>query len=291
MGELPVHIEIELTNRCNLACVMCCQRPTGDQRGDMEPHLLSRILEETLPFPRRIFTFHGVGEPLLSGQLRPAVTSVKESPNRHTTLIVTNGVLLDARMRRLLLTTGVDAIRVSVGAMTPEAYEQVRGSRQLSRVVANTLRLVEDRDLVGARTQIGVQLVLVPPADLEVDSFIEFWSEVDVEIEIWRDFRSGRPPGAPRPPGVCRHLQDSTIIGWDGRVSLCCIDAERKYVLGNVADQSLEQIYNGPAMQQIRDAQARGDYGSIPLCAACAYRDESHIVMRANRFREARSRP
>ena len=43
------------------------------------------------------------------------------------------------------------------------------------------------------------------------------------------------------------------FIGWDGETYLCCMTNRRMDSLGNVARQSLNEIFNGPAMLAVRE--------------------------------------
>jgi len=43
------------------------------------------------------------------------------------------------------------------------------------------------------------------------------------------------------------------FIGWDGETFLCCMTNRRMDSLGNVALQSLDAIFNGPAMRAVRE--------------------------------------
>ncbi|MBK8974859.1 MAG: radical SAM protein [Planctomycetes bacterium] len=58
----------------------------------------------------------------------------------------------------------------------------------------------------------------------------------------------------------------------DGQATACCVDAEGEIDLGNVREQSVEEIWNGPALQRIRDAFWNDLRASEPRCARCDVR-------------------
>jgi radical SAM protein with 4Fe4S-binding SPASM domain len=66
----------------------------------------------------------------------------------------------------------------------------------------------------------------------------------------------------------CDRLNHLMIL-WDGRVCLCCWDAEGSTVLGDVKEQSLEEIFYSDAAHTYRTWHKAGEYDKIPLCREC----------------------
>ncbi|MEM6531067.1 MAG: radical SAM protein [Myxococcota bacterium] len=285
MKHFPTVIELELSNRCNLDCIMCPRLPQTLNMGDMSEALLHRVLGEALDVPGRIFRLHGIGEPLLSPLFRPAVERIKSDPGDHRIELLTNGHLLSRDMVRFLVRQEVDDVTISVAAATAESYLEVRRSKKFDRVVRNTVRLIDERDRTGADMRISVQLVRVPPADQEVDAFVDFWSRFDVVIEIWHDMNWGRRAfGAPATLDLepCQHLWRHSVVCWDGRVGICCVDSARMHVVGNANQSSLREVYNGPEIEALRDIHRRRETYKMPICVDCSYRDDRHIAFLSN---------
>ena len=67
---------------------------------------------------------------------------------------------------------------------------------------------------------------------------------------------------------TCRRLWFSTVIHWDGTVVPCCFDKDGRFVLGNVLQESLEQIWRGRRYRAFRDAVLR-NRANIPMCRNC----------------------
>ena len=55
----------------------------------------------------------------------------------------------------------------------------------------------------------------------------------------------------------------------DGRVLLCCMDYGMKHVLGNLTEQSYEEIMNGKEIDKIK-AAINGDESIDILCRGCS---------------------
>jgi hypothetical protein len=56
---------------------------------------------------------------------------------------------------------------------------------------------------------------------------------------------------------------------WDGRVALCCQDAEGAVILGDVTTHTLREVFAGETAMDIRRAHVEGRRASLPLCATC----------------------
>ena len=137
VDSLPTQVYIEVTNRCNSRCASCPL--TYDQFVSYEPkkHLtwdnFRRIVDQ---FPRlERVVLHGIGEPLLNPDLPRFIKHLKDRDA--CVLFNTNAILLYQEYGDALVEAGLDEIRVSIDAITPELYARLRGVNQLSRVIRN----------------------------------------------------------------------------------------------------------------------------------------------------------
>lgn len=134
---LPAQLYIEVSNYCNSLCASCPL--TYDHFLPIEPkHHLSwenfrRIVDQTPEIRRAVL--HGIGEPLLNRDLPRFVAHLKE--RGAWVLFNSNGVLLDQRRGDALAEAGLDELRVSIDAVTPELYARLRGIDALPRILDN----------------------------------------------------------------------------------------------------------------------------------------------------------
>ena len=68
--------------------------------------------------------------------------------------------------------------------------------------------------------------------------------------------------------GVCWEPWHGLHILWDGKVVPCCWDYDGKYILGDLNKQTLEEIWNGKKMQELRKQCATNNF-TIPICVKC----------------------
>lgn len=184
-AELPRQVYLEVTNRCNSLCVSCPL--TYDHFLPWEPkrHLSwarFRQIVDQLPVIERA-VLHGIGEPLLNPDLPRFVAHLKER-GAHV-LFNSNGVLLDQRRGDALVAAGLDELRVSIDAVTPELYAKLRGIDKLPQILANVEAFaVRHR---GAATRLSLWLVGMQENVHQLQDFVRLGASLGVpEVYLQR---------------------------------------------------------------------------------------------------------
>ena len=133
----PSAINIELTTRCNLRCIMC-PKTSGIARTppnrNIDPNILDKILEEVVPKVARI-DLVGDGEILLEAKLFEKVLLAAKK-NQVLVNASTNGVLLDADAAKMIVRGKLHDLNISMDAASEETYKLIRGA-DLKRVLEN----------------------------------------------------------------------------------------------------------------------------------------------------------
>jgi radical SAM protein with 4Fe4S-binding SPASM domain len=60
----------------------------------------------------------------------------------------------------------------------------------------------------------------------------------------------------------------SCVITWDGKVVPCCFDKDAKFVLGDLTQQTFEEIWNGKKYQDFRKSLLYSRQ-EIEICKNC----------------------
>jgi len=145
----PTEAYFEVANRCNSRCATC-PITFGPHEAARQMSLDEfKSLVAGLPDLRRA-VLQGVGEPLLNRDLGAMIAHLK-SRGVHV-VFNTNGALLTHRRQLELIGSGLDELRVSLDASTPETYLKIRGIPAFDRVVANVAAMVRIKRDVGAET-------------------------------------------------------------------------------------------------------------------------------------------
>ncbi len=281
--KFPLIVNVDPTNACNLRCTMCPNsRETVIKKGFMDMDLYRKIICEIEKQKKRIYRFFLVkdGEPLLHKNIVEMVSLAKEKKIANIVTVVTNGVLLDEEKATGFIGSGLDDIGISVDAATRETYHKIKGRDDYDILVANIERLVElKKKMKKKNPNIRLKFIETEDNKHEKEIFINKWkNKVDkLEINPLHDWggslevdQTGSLCGKSlRYP--CALLWYTMVINCNGTVSLCCIDYNWETVVGSVKDNTLEEIWNGKAMEEIRRKHVFDEYETLPLCKTCTY--------------------
>ncbi|MFH2204185.1 MAG: radical SAM protein [Elusimicrobiota bacterium] len=290
-NDMPDIVRLELTNTCNMSCPHCRHHSPEKRRPEnyaeyyknqtnMTEEQVGAIFDEIGPH-KPSMTLNVANEPLIAPAFPFAVRKVREHGIAGT--FNTNGIALTEKIARLLVDVEFDSINISVDALTPETLKKARGITALDKLVRNVEMLVEIRG--GKRfPRIGVTFVEMDYNVHEIPEFLEFWKKrVDV-IRITgyisdnkpdvKKFPTGRKEGLPdRVP--CKQLFRDIVIRANGDVTPCVITSENPdpvLSVGNIfKDGGIRAVWNGRAMQKLRDMHNSGKWEDISYCAPCDY--------------------
>jgi MoaA/NifB/PqqE/SkfB family radical SAM enzyme len=174
MRTRPFGLEIELTNRCNLACIQCL-RSLGLKPyalGDIRREDFARIVAQ---FPEALnIVLNGFGEPLLHREFLAIVADTRAARPWAKLGIYSNGLLLTPALSRELLRSGLTEILVSIDAATPETYRKVRRGGKLEVLHDNLRAFIAARRSAGLRRPLlGVNFVMLNENEGELVPFVE----------------------------------------------------------------------------------------------------------------------
>lgn len=167
--SLPVHIQLEPTNFCNMNCKMCWQKKVIAEPGHLEIKDFKTLIDS---LPLHNLTFSGLGEPLLAPMFFRMVKEAKDKGVLVNT--TTNGTLIAKRVDEIL-TSGLDFIRVSIDASTKETYYRIRGEDRFEEVIDGVERLIGLRNSFGLRKPyVRLEFCMQKENIEEIPVFVEF---------------------------------------------------------------------------------------------------------------------
>ena len=274
VGALPVEYIVETTAKCNLYCPMCPRETHKQPKEDMSDDVFDRLIEQAGASAEHMMLI-GLGEPLMD----PAIYRRIEFCHQHSisTLLSTNGTLLDERHATRLLDSPLEQITLSFDGAKKETFEFYRKGAKFEKVRDNFARFARMKKERGSKLQIVAQMVRMEGNAAEVGDFVAFWSNtpgIDL-VRIKEDETNLMRPDAGHAGADWKHpchylWRGAVYVKHNGDVYPCC----QSYMLdgqpvGNVATQPLQQIWDGPAMQDLRRLHASGRAGEIAMCAKC----------------------
>ncbi|MGB7876413.1 MAG: radical SAM protein [Anaerolineales bacterium] len=184
--DLPTQVYIEVTNYCNSLCASCPLTYNHFLPHEPKHHLgwenFLRIVDQ-LPRLDRV-VLHGIGEPLLNKDLPRFVSHLKERGAE--VLFNTNAILLDQKRGDALVDAGLDELRVSLDAVTPELYAKLRGVDRLPRVIQNLKAFVKRH---GGREgpKLSLWWVVMQANLLQLPDFVRLAAQIGIsEVYLQR---------------------------------------------------------------------------------------------------------
>ena len=141
--EYPSLMELELSNQCNLECVMCNGTLSSGIRKNREklppiPMIYTQVfkdqLEEFIPHLEEL-RFNG-GEPFAQPivlEICEMVAVIKPSLKIN---IATNGTVYNKRVQRILDSCNIH-LNISIDSFIPERYEQIRINGKFDKLMKN----------------------------------------------------------------------------------------------------------------------------------------------------------
>lgn len=273
----PLYLLIEPTSICNLRCVMCFQidKTFGGEKsfmGRMGLDLFKDLIDQAHEGGTKAITLASRGDPTLNKNLGSMLEYMKGKFLE--VKLNTNGILLNDELSRSILANEVTDLVFSIDSYERENYEEIRKKAKFEKVVDNIKRFMEIRDLEfpNHRTTVRVSGVKVDEKQNKHD-FNKFWSRfVDYNVlvdmqERWDTYNNDERPSEMLLP--CDHLFERMYVWWDGKVNPCDIDYKSSLAVGDVNNQSIREIWNGPKYTALRKKHLQGMRSEYSVCAKC----------------------
>jgi len=269
--NLPSVFRVEPSGACNLKCIHC---PTGVLGGNgiMSEEVFDKVFGEMERIKPDIVYLYFGGEPFLNKDIFSMVRRIKALGA--TIMIVTNGMLLTDSMLHEIVDSGLDEIGFSTAGDSPEENDEIRVGSDYQKVAATIERLIEIR---GDAPKIQISnCQLTYPLSGRVPDFLkdEFGEYCGVTLNVH---------GALRWPGLplngfrvserfleynhCERLLTDIGIRWNGDVVPCCFDITSSYVIGNIMESSIDELWHNARYEKLRASIREREY--LPLCQDC----------------------
>ena len=259
LPDFPIQLDFELADYCNLQCVMC---PRSTDRGSNTKFPLSdfkRIINEGVDQGLKSVGLSGAGEPLLNNNLLEMI-GYANSKGIIDIRLITNGTLLTPELSQKLVTSGLTWISISIDAVKPETYEQIRGS-DLHKLEDNVIALLDDRDNSGQSLPVvRVSFVYMDENCDEVGNFVAKWSPIIDFIDIQDCLDTVRIKANSIKIDYADTLdnwwcfqpwQRMTITA-HGIATPCCTFQGRKLPMGSIHHSTIKSIWTSEQMVELR---------------------------------------
>ncbi len=285
--EFPLYMQLELHQICNLKCPMCAiGDPDANSKYINDKHMdwqtYEKIILEGEKYGCPSLNPQGTNEPLLVNNFEDYIKFASQH-GFIDIMMNTNATLLSEERVRKILSSGLTRIRFSLDASSKETYEKIRIGGNYETVMKNIERFLEIKKREGYELPVvGVNFCKMKVNEHELDEFTDFWSEkVDfvavqnfIPPELAHDYSQFIPTDSEYVQDIlsgfnCQQPWQRVYVHNSGEVCPCCTFFNEELSLGNIAEHSIHELWNGDKMKSLRKIHKEGKYEENPWCLSC----------------------
>lgn len=293
----PYMAHISPAGVCNLKCEICPVNDPDTETGDLLSFSTFRkFIDEAGDYLLYIILWSW-GEPFLNPEIYRMISYARE----RNILTVTSSNLnsLKEGKAEKVVESGLDALIIALDGASPETHQKYRRGGDFHVVVENTHRVVEARRKSGAKKPfLNLRMVVSRENEHEVEAFKRLATKLGVDMVSFKAF-STRQPGYSDPRLDERYAPEMEKYRWyryqrgflvdrkpkkywcrfpwtkptlfpDGRILLCEFDLKNEAPLGNINQQSFQEIWFGEKARKMRNVFQR-NRDSFRFCRDCVY--------------------
>lgn len=286
--DTPFLLQIFPVYACNLACSYCIHSLPVNERGFVADQALlpfdlyKKAIDDLAQFPRKLkmLRLAGTGEPLLHKEIAAMVAYAKAKNIANSVDIVTNGLCLSHDLSLALIEAGLDKIRISIQGLDDTAYAYVKEQGVFNRLVEEISFFYQNRK----NTKIYVKIIdcALQAGDEEkflaifgdicdyiaIEHLIPAVDKIDYSVLEKKHIKCTQNGNDVKDILICPQPFYMMQVNPDGNIVPCC-SMETPVVLGNAAEESLYDIWNGTENKVFLMNQLRFNKDIYSVCKKC----------------------
>jgi len=289
----PFAMSIEVSTFCNLQCTEC---PSGLRKftrptGRIDPDFFRQIIDQVKGYLVYL-TLYFQGEPFTHPQFLNLVRYAHD--NGIYTATSTNGHFLTIENAQETVNSGLDRIIVSLDGLDQETYATYRVSGDVDKVKDGIRNLVKAKRESRSKTPyIIIQFIVFAHNKNQIEDVKAFGKKVGVdEVQIksaqiydfnkvtksliddskysrYSHSEDGSWKIKSKLPNRCWRLWSACVVTWDGMIVPCCFDKDADHRLGNLNENTFQQIWKSNSYKQFR-SKVFANRKQIEICRNCS---------------------
>lgn len=268
-------IYIEITNNCNLACSFCSIDHREKETITLEK--METLLKKINDYTDYVY-LHVKGEPLLHPELE-GILNLCEKYHKQVN-ITTNGTLLKEKCDLLNHPT-IRQINLSLHSENKkenyleDIFETV--DKLNSKIIIYRFWTMDNGILNEKSIEIVNKIINYYKLSPEIVEKIKTEKHIKIRDNLYMDKANefvwpNLENKYNNDNGFCYALRDQLAILVDGTVVPCCLDSDRVINLGNIYEQTLEEIVNSNHYQEIKQGFCNRQV-TEELCKHCSFKN------------------
>jgi len=257
-------LKIETMVGCNAHCIFC---PLGAgilkrKPGRMDSEFFFKTVDQARALGIEAYPFF-MSEPLLEPRFFEFYDYIERTGGKQT--FFTNAALMtEAKAEKLCqYQYHPDKFTITFHGGNKEAYEKVM-SLNFEKSVSNIKYLIS----LKPRPSILISMKTTEENINSVNDFRKLWEGEKIKLKISESINWGGLLYKGGGISKCPLLHISGVF-WDGRMPLCCTDAEGVVIIGDLKRQSLKEILEGEIIQKYLDFNKKSKLNQLYPCSIC----------------------
>ena len=266
----PRQLRLDTTTACNAHC-LSCHRFLTRRKGEMPLELIEQLINDVSKWREHLEEIVPVnyGEFFLRKDWYEIMRLIAQKLPTTEITLATNGALVDEEVvKKLCQIPNFRVINFSVNAFYDETYEKFMGLK--ADVIPKMRKAVSMFRVLRSDIRLKVSFIFDPEyqTDLERDYFEWYWKGW-AETWVIAAASAGRGKKPVSPVTLpCRSIFSDIVVGYDGKISSCCFDADFSIPLGKYNGNLLEN-WHSPELTELR--RKHNERQREGLCKICTF--------------------
>lgn len=274
---------LETTYKCNLKCEMCIHSVGYDKCETMSSELFDKALNGIKAMQIPSVCMNQVNEPLLDSLIFERIEKVASIDSVVDIHMNTNAILLNEDRARQILNSGLTRLLIGFDGFSKETYERVRSGGKYDSVLNNILNFLElKKQMKKVFPIVRISFVKTSLNENEIEDWFNFWKDKVDYIAI-QEFvtpvlddskaylipKSSSRIDADINSITCDQPSKQMVVRGDGDILPCCSHFATKMPVGNLNTNSLQEIWNGQKINNLREMFRLSNWNNHKICSPC----------------------
>lgn len=238
----------------------------------MHMGLYQKIISDGAAIPQiSLVTLTGLGETLLDSLLLERVRYARRLCPDKKIDIFTNGTYLTIPLILDLKDAGVNVIHVSLNGVNSKQRHDQMGLKDYDHVVSVLQQLPKYLNKMTEDFHVYVKGIIATDLMKREDTLLfgTQWGPLAYVSTETNWAGTTRQHRVPANECCCRAIGQFMVLV-DGRVAMCCADANGQVIFGDMKSQTIREVYNSPEYVKFREVHNENRRDELPICAYCS---------------------
>ncbi len=278
--EFPSRVLLEMTSLCNLNCTMCPRTVLTRPQIHMEPELFKKCVDQLDEKGINGLWIYNIGESILHPQFHELLDYVSEKKNLGPIWHSSNGMNLSSSFSDMIINSNVSFMNMSVNADSNETFKKIAPTGNWDRVTTNFLNFIQLKNDSNKRRPFSrVQIIDQECAKDDINKFFaKYYGKANIiavnrleafsgDVKQNNEFAGKREKSKEK---KCNRVSRSDMfIFSNGETTFCDTDFNGKLSLGNVKNQSIQEIWTSTKRKDILKLNREKRLAEVDLCKDC----------------------